>query len=103
MNCTMSTRRPWPTARKAVPRAQVVLPLPGPVYTINSPLSSAIVFSRVASGQVHALDQLPGDALHPVDGGFRRCLPRRGVAVFEHDPQPGPVDLVLPGDDGPGQ
>ena len=28
---------PWPTARNAVPMAAVVLPLPGPVFTIISP------------------------------------------------------------------
>src|SRR6266849_9553235 len=42
MHCTISTRSPWPTARNAVPSAHVVLPLPGPVYTIKSPLSSGI-------------------------------------------------------------
>src|SRR5581483_439895 len=33
----MSTRIPWPTARRAVPMAAVVLPLPGPVLTMISP------------------------------------------------------------------
>ena len=33
----MSTRMPLPTARNAVPRAAVVLPLPGPVLISRSP------------------------------------------------------------------
>src|SRR5437762_3427847 len=33
----MSTRMPWPTARSAVPMAAVVLPLPGPVFTMMRP------------------------------------------------------------------
>src|SRR5581483_8237332 len=37
MNCTISTLRPWPTARNAVPSAAVVLPLPGPVFTMINP------------------------------------------------------------------
>jgi hypothetical protein len=37
MNCTINTFSPWPMARKAVPRAAVVLPLPGPVKTMINP------------------------------------------------------------------
>src|SRR5882757_6383010 len=33
----MSTRIPWPTARRAVPMAAVVLPFPGPVFTMIKP------------------------------------------------------------------
>ena len=33
MNCSISTRMPLPTARNAVPMAEVVLPFPGPVFT----------------------------------------------------------------------
>src|SRR5271167_1174169 len=42
MNCTISTRNPCPTARNAVPSAQVVFLLPGPVYTIRSPFPSGM-------------------------------------------------------------
>jgi len=38
MNCTINTFSPCPTQRKAVPRAAVVFPLPGPVLTIINPL-----------------------------------------------------------------
>src|SRR5580693_10230774 len=44
INCTISTRSPCPTARNAVPKAQVVFPLPGPVYTISNPFSFPIHF-----------------------------------------------------------
>ena len=37
MNWTMETRSPWPTARRARPRAAVVFPLPSPVWTMTSP------------------------------------------------------------------
>src|SRR5262249_42739969 len=37
MNCSISTRMPLPTARNAVPMAAVVLPFPGPVFTMMSP------------------------------------------------------------------
>jgi len=38
MNCTINTFSPCPTQRNAVPRAEVVFPLPGPVLTITNPL-----------------------------------------------------------------
>ena len=37
MNCSISTFMPLPTARKAVPIAAVVLPLPGPVLMRINP------------------------------------------------------------------
>ena len=37
MNWTIKTLRPCPAARMAVPSAAVVLPLPGPVWTIIRP------------------------------------------------------------------
>src|ERR1044071_8344532 len=37
MNCTTQTRKPRPQARKRMPRADVLLPLPFPVLTITSP------------------------------------------------------------------
>src|SRR5580704_10127335 len=37
MNCSISTFMPHPTARRAVPSAAVVLPLPGPVLIRISP------------------------------------------------------------------
>ena len=37
MNCTINTLSPCPTARKAVPKAAVVLPFPGPVLTMINP------------------------------------------------------------------
>src|SRR5580700_10336242 len=38
MNCSISTFMPQPTARRAVPSAAVVLPLPGPVLMRIKPL-----------------------------------------------------------------
>src|SRR5579884_4169252 len=39
----MSTRMPLPTARSAVPMAAVVLPLPGPVFTMMSPRRGSVM------------------------------------------------------------
>src|SRR5207249_4195701 len=39
----MSTRMPWPTARRAVPMAAVVLPLPGPVFTMIRPRRTSAI------------------------------------------------------------
>lgn len=43
MNCSMSTFMPQPTARNAVPRAAVVLPLPGPVLMRTRPLRESVI------------------------------------------------------------
>ena len=48
MNCNIKTFMPLPTARSAVPMAAVVLPLPGPVFTMISPRrTSAITEVRI--------------------------------------------------------
>src|ERR1700683_3253091 len=39
----MSTRIPWPTARKAVPMAAVVFPFPGPVFTMIRPRRTSVI------------------------------------------------------------
>src|SRR5208337_817350 len=39
----MSTRMPWPTARRAVPMAAVVLPFPGPVFTMMRPRRTSCI------------------------------------------------------------
>ena len=53
MNCTINTFNPWPIARKAVPRAAVVLPLPGPVKTMINPfLASGNANSSPGGGAV---------------------------------------------------
>src|SRR5437016_465618 len=44
-NWTMPTRMPWPMARNTMPKAAVVFPLPGPVWTIRRPRSSVLVAS----------------------------------------------------------
>src|SRR3989449_3032305 len=38
---------PWPTARKAVPMAAVVLPLPGPVFTIMTPRRMSCILAKL--------------------------------------------------------
>src|SRR5215216_2796377 len=38
MNCTTQTRKPRPQARRRMPNAEVLLPLPCPVLTITKPL-----------------------------------------------------------------
>src|SRR4030066_100300 len=37
MNCTIRTFIPYPTARTAIPRHEVVFPFPSPVMTSTSP------------------------------------------------------------------
>src|SRR5579883_3291012 len=44
----MSTRRPWPTARRPVPIAAVVFPLPGPVLTMMSPRRMSVIGGRTS-------------------------------------------------------
>src|SRR5579863_9010654 len=39
----MSTRMPLPTARRAVPMAAVVLPLPGPVLMTSKPRRESVI------------------------------------------------------------
>src|ERR671923_347381 len=60
MNCTMHTRQPCPMARKAVPRAAVVLPLPLPVWRITRFLRSRRGFSSM----LHTLFHQGYDGLH---------------------------------------
>src|SRR5918992_3978872 len=60
MNCTMHTRQPCPKARKAVPRAAVVLPLPLPVLRITRFLRSRRGFSSM----LHTLSHQGDDGLH---------------------------------------
>jgi hypothetical protein len=51
MNCSIKTFMPLPTARSAVPMAAVVLPLPGPVFTMIRPRrTSAITEVRIVLG-----------------------------------------------------
>ena len=47
MNCTIRTCIPYPTARTAIPRHEVVLPFPSPVMTSTSPRRG---FSGIRSG-----------------------------------------------------
>src|SRR5438270_338649 len=42
----MSTRMPLPTARSPVPMAAVVLPLPGPVFTMIRPLRVSAISAK---------------------------------------------------------
>src|SRR5262245_30592222 len=60
INCTMQTRQPCPMARKAVPRAAVVLPLPLPVWRITRFLRSRRGFSSM----LHTLSHQGYDGLH---------------------------------------
>jgi hypothetical protein len=45
-NWIISTRIPLPTARRAIPKAAVVLPLPSPVLIRISPRRESVIFSR---------------------------------------------------------
>src|SRR5450432_3422583 len=51
MNCSISTRIPFPTARKAVPMAAVVLPLPGPVFTIINPRRTSDIANKPSTSE----------------------------------------------------
>src|ERR1700730_8340640 len=103
MNCTIKTRRPWPTARNAVPSAQVVLPLPGPVYTMSSPFSSGMKVSELLLFQLQSPYEFPGDAMDAVLRGCRHGGFCFGVRVCEHDPQAGPVNFIVTRANRPGQ
>src|SRR5919108_1583580 len=60
INCTMHTRQPCPMARKAVPRAAVVLPLPLPVLRMTRFLRSRRGFSSM----LHTLSHQGYNRLH---------------------------------------
>src|ERR1700761_2494276 len=47
----MRTFNPLPTARRAVPMAAVVLPLPGPLFTMISPLRTSAIVRRPECGE----------------------------------------------------
>src|SRR5919109_1587303 len=72
INCTMHTRQPCPMARKAVPRAAVVLPLPLPVLRITRFLRSRRGFSSM----LHTLSHQGYHALH----GLLKVMTQVGIA-----------------------
>ena len=54
----LSTFMPWPTARRAVPIAAVVLPLPGPVFTMINPRRMSAMLANAATLQQLSMDQM---------------------------------------------
>src|SRR5262245_31388178 len=118
-NCTMPTRRPWPSMRSASPKAAVDLPLPGPVLTISRPFSivlpatsascTALRFAILArwrsasSGLISLIsfhlhryagnhhDNAVGDGSDPLVQPPRLVAETAGKRVFGHDAH---ADLV---------
>src|SRR5919108_5588089 len=100
MNCTIHTRQPCPMARKAVPRAAVVLPLPLPVLRITRFLRSRRGFSSMLytlshqgyhplHGLLKVVIQIGIGELRPTDH-HRRHMQCRGGRQFGLKPPGGP-------------
>src|SRR5512144_3210780 len=72
MNCTIRTFIPYPMARTAIPRHEVVFPFPSPVMTSTSPRRG---FSGIRSGAFRGSIALPLRFLPPWDGGGTEPIP----------------------------
>src|SRR5580692_3915423 len=89
----MSTFMPWPTARRAVPMAAVVLPLPGPVFTMIKPRRMSCILGIIDCTFFGRLAGFGGPRLQ--SPRFIFCSAWRGAAVyFSVSWYPLPPDLL---------
>src|SRR5512143_2700196 len=72
MNCTIRTFIPYPMARTAIPRHEVVFPFPSPVMTSTSPLRG---FSGIRSGDFRGSIASPLRFVPPWDDGGAEPIP----------------------------